>query len=105
GERTQRLGQEFKVSMVYCTTQATLDAKGRLEFQIHIAGVKSILTTSVALCGIERQVGVAQQPVGACAVPREQGDSDAGVDAQLMILNDKRPGQQLEDRLRHDRGM
>ena len=92
-ERERWLIKELKAAMLDCMAQTALDAESRPELQVHIAGVKSVLTASLALGAIERQVGVAEQQIGVGTVLWEQSDPDAGVDIELTALHDKRSGQ------------
>ena len=75
------------------------DATG-LHLQVHRRLEEAECAAAVALCAVQREVGIAQQFVGPQPVARPDRDADAGADHGLMAVDVERLADRCDDALR-----
>ena len=77
--------------------QVLLHGAAHLHLRIHFGSEEAIGAAPVALGTVERQIGVADQLVGARAVGRAHGDADAGADHDLRAVEIEGRAHALDD--------
>ena len=80
-----------------CFPQIHFQRAPCLHAHIHSLFEEAIGTAAFALRAIERNVGVLQELFCLCAVMRRKGDTDASTDHHLMLLDDERRAQSLDN--------
>ena len=85
--------------------QVVLHGAARLHLRVHLRLEEAEGAAPVALGAIERQIGVADQLVGAQPVGRADGDADAGADHHLVAVDLVGLAHRLDDALRQRGGI
>ena len=85
--------------------QVVLHGAPHLHLRVHLRPEEAVGAAPVALGAVERQVGVADQLVGARAVRRADGDADAGADDDLRAVEIVGRAHGLDDAQRQHGGI
>ena len=85
--------------------QIVLHGAPHLHLRVHLRPEEAVGAAPVALGAVERQVGVADQLVGALPVRRADGDADAGADHHLRAVEIVGRAHRLDDAQRQHGGI
>ena len=83
--------------------QVPLQATTKHHLPMHRRVEEAPAATTLLLGPIQRQIRVAEQPIMAVAVFGDQGDPDAGGQLELLVSDQERLGDPLDDLLRKHR--